>query len=82
MVFANAAQPNTRNVETSGKADVRRKMGTQPVVPTARLKVRLRRYTAVLMAQDHVVVGTNMVCSMAAAQSRMVRNGCSAFPSI
>jgi hypothetical protein len=81
MTHENTTKPRG-NTEASGEADVRMVSGTPPVSPTARLNVRLRRYTAVLMAHDHMEVRTDMVCNMAAAQSRSVRHGRYAFPSI
>jgi hypothetical protein len=75
-------QPNTRNLDASGSTSVRRVRGTPPESPTARLKVRLRRKTTVMTAQDHIAFGTDMLYIMADALSRIVRQGRSALPSM
>jgi hypothetical protein len=72
----------TRNLDADGSCDVRRMRGTPPDTPTARLNVRLRRYTAVLIAHDHIEFGTNMMCIIATALSLNVRQGRSALPSM
>jgi hypothetical protein len=52
-----------------------------PDTPTARLNVRLRRYTTVLIAHDHMEFGTDMLCTSTKALSMSVRHGRYALPS-
>jgi hypothetical protein len=72
-LLAKTVQPKTRNLEASGADDVKGASGTPPVRPTERLYVRLRRYTTVLTAHDHMEFGTAMLWSIADALSRIVR---------
>jgi hypothetical protein len=80
--LAKTMHPNTRNLQASGIADVRRVSETPPEGKTARLNVRFWRYTSLLTAHDHMTLGTYMLCSMADALSRIVRHGLSALPSM
>jgi hypothetical protein len=61
---------------------VRSVRGTPLEGPTVVLNVRLRKCTTVLIAHDHMLLGTNMAWSMEEAQSRSVRHGRYAFPSM
>jgi hypothetical protein len=80
--LAKTAHTNTLKVDALGIVPVRSVKGIPPDGPTALLKVRLRRCTTVRMAHDHMLLGTDMACNMEEAQSRSVRHGRSAFPSI
>jgi hypothetical protein len=80
--LAKTVHANTRHLEASGVADVKRVSGTPPEGPTERLNVRLRRYTIVLTAHDHIELGTYMLCSMVDALPRIVRHGRSALSSM
>jgi hypothetical protein len=50
--------------------------------PTERQYVRLRRYTTIMTAHDHMELGTAILWSIADALSRIVRQGRSALPSM
>jgi hypothetical protein len=80
--LAKTVHPKTRNLDASGTDDVRSVRGMPQVRPTERLYVRLRRYTTVLIAHDHIDLGTAMLWSIAEALSRIVRHGRSALPSM
>jgi hypothetical protein len=46
-----------------------------PLGPTERLYVRLRRYTTMPTAHDHMEMGTAILWNIADALSRIVRQG-------
>jgi hypothetical protein len=80
--LAKTVHPKTRNLGASGAFDMMTVIGTRPEITIARLNVRLRRYTIVMIAYDHTEFGTDMMCIIGDVLSLNVRQGRSALPSM
>jgi hypothetical protein len=81
-LFGEDSAPEDAELRRVGRIGREVESGTPPERPTARMNERLRRYTTVRTALDHMELRTYMLSVMADALSQNVRHGRSALPSM